>query len=114
MLHTSPRMEWGHSTVPCTPLGDGVWKGGRQVLQDEPSGGCHQSVLLLTHGAHHAARVCTLVPSGRWDPSVVKQRPPTALLALAKYRYEVKPMRPWHQGASTAQPARNGGIGSRP
>lgn len=52
---------WSGGTVPCTPLADGVWKGGQNVLQDEPSSGCHLSVLLLL-GAHGAVKVCTLVP----------------------------------------------------
>lgn len=45
----------------CTPLADGVQRRGQNVLQDEPSGGCHLSVLLLL-GAHCAVRGCTLVP----------------------------------------------------
>lgn len=52
---------WSGGTVLCTPLADGVWKGGQNVFQDEPSGECHLNVLLLL-GAHHALRLFTLVP----------------------------------------------------
>ena len=69
--------------------------------------GCCSSLAITLWG-------CASQSQKRWDPNMGKQRSPRALLALARHRCGVKPMGPWHGGATTAQPTGNGGTGGGP
>lgn len=60
--------------------------------------------------AHITQSGCAPLSQKRWDSNVGKQRSPRAPSAPARHRCDVRPARPWCEGASAAQPASNGGF----